>query len=87
MAELVECHSGSEYAERPTALYWQGQRLEIEAVQRRWRTPAARCFRVRTVQDQIFELCYEEHSDRWQITPVGLGDQTEGPSQQAGNGL
>lgn len=72
MLDLVECHSGSGYGERPRALYWQGERLEIEAVQQRWRTPSARCFRVRTVQDQVFELCYQEHRDQWQVKPVWL---------------
>jgi hypothetical protein len=81
MADLVECHSGSEYAERPTALYWQGKRLEVEAIQRRWRTPTARCFRVRTVLDQVFELIYQEHSDQWQVTPVWLRENGEGHSQ------
>jgi hypothetical protein len=68
MAELVECYSGLEYAGRPKALYWQGERLEIQAVQRRWRTPTALCFRVRSVRIQVFELRYEEHSDQWQVT-------------------
>jgi hypothetical protein len=67
LADLVECYSGSEYAGRPKALYWRGERLEIATIQRRWRTPTARCFLVRTVQAQVFELCYEEHADRWQV--------------------
>jgi hypothetical protein len=49
MAEKVECYSGSVYPERPTALYWQGQRLEIEKVQQAWQTPQGRHFRVQTV--------------------------------------
>ena len=67
MAELVECYSGTEYAGRPRALHWQGERLEIAAILRRWRTPTARCFRVRTAQDRVFDLCYEEHLDQWQV--------------------
>jgi hypothetical protein len=74
MAELVECYSSSEYAGRPKALQWQGERLEIATVQRRWRTPTARCFRVRTVQDQVFDLCYEEHDDSWQVIPILVKD-------------
>ena len=39
LKDLVECHSGYEYAERPVALHWQGQRLEIESVEAEWRIP------------------------------------------------
>jgi hypothetical protein len=27
MNDPVECHSGYEYAERPVALHWEGERL------------------------------------------------------------
>ena len=30
MSGLVECHSGYDYASRPVAFYWDGQRVEIE---------------------------------------------------------
>jgi hypothetical protein len=63
----VECRSDSEYAERPIALYWQEQRLEIVEIFSRWRTPAGKGFRVRTADDQIFELIYNEISADWQI--------------------
>jgi hypothetical protein len=63
----VECRSDSEYAERPIALYWQEQRLEIVEILSRWRTPAGKGFRVRTADDQIFELIYNEISADWQI--------------------
>jgi hypothetical protein len=72
MPDLVECYSGSRYAERPKAFYWQGDRLEIEEVQDRWRTPAGLCFRVRAGQNQIYELVYQEHSGNWQVRPAGL---------------
>lgn len=48
MTLAVECYSGSQYAERPTALTWEGERLEITAIVKRWRRPEERCFRVRT---------------------------------------
>jgi hypothetical protein len=67
MNELVECHSGFEYAERPVALTWQNQRLEIDEVVERWRIPGAKCFRVRTTDGQIFELFYGELYDEWRI--------------------
>lgn len=67
MGEIVECHSEYAYAEKPVALTWQGQRLEISSILSRWRTPQATCFRVRTADDQVFELSYAETSGEWQI--------------------
>ena len=63
----VECRSDSEYAERPVALYWQEQRLEIVEILARWRTPEGKGFRVRTTDDQIFELTYVEITADWLI--------------------
>jgi hypothetical protein len=63
----VECHSGYEYAERPLALNWQGQRLEVREILSRWRSPGIKGFRVRTDDDRIFELLYVEAEDQWQI--------------------
>ncbi len=68
--DLVECHSGSAYAERPVALTWQGERLEIEAVEARWRIPGGLRFRVRTADGQVFELFYGELYDEWRIHPA-----------------
>lgn len=68
--ELVECHSGFEYAERPVAVHWQGQRLEIDRIQAQWRLPGGKCFRVHTPGDQVFELFYDELYDEWRINPV-----------------
>lgn len=66
----VECHSGGAYADRPTALHWEGRRLEIVEIMLRWRTPQGPAFRVRVQDDQIFVLAYDEASDGWQIQPV-----------------
>jgi len=67
---VVECHSGYEYAQRPVALHWEGQRLEIELVEAQWRTPGGKCFRVRTRDGRAFELFYSEHSDEWRVNPA-----------------
>ena len=63
----VECRSDSEYAERPIALHWQEHRLEITEILSRWRTPTGKGFRVRTADDQIFEIRYNEVTADWQI--------------------
>jgi hypothetical protein len=67
---LVECYSGSAYAERPTALHWDGQRVEIVDVEERWRLPGELCFRVRAGDGRRFELFYNELNDIWEINEV-----------------
>ena len=67
MIDIVECHSDFEYAEKPVALTWKDQRLEISEIVERWRIPGAKCFRVRTTDRQIFELFYGELYDEWRI--------------------
>ena len=63
----VECHSGFAYAERPLALKWQGHRLIVAEILEQSRTPAGRHFRIRTQDDQEFELVYDEANDEWSI--------------------
>ncbi|GAP12404.1 hypothetical protein LARV_00139 [Longilinea arvoryzae] len=70
LSDPVECHSGYEYAERPTALHWQGQRLEIKEIEAQWRIPGGRCFRVRVNDDRRFELFYGELYDEWRINEL-----------------
>jgi hypothetical protein len=65
--DLVECHSDFEYAERPVALQWNGQRLGISEILKSWRAPGEKGFRVRVVDGQLFELFYNELQDEWRI--------------------
>lgn len=66
----VECHSGYEYAERPLAIHWEGERLEIEAIEDRWRIPGGKCFRVCVRDGRRFELFYGELYDEWRVNPL-----------------
>ena len=70
MNEPVECHSGYTYAERPIALHWENQRLEIAEILARWRIPGGLRFRVRVADERVFELFYGELYDEWRITLV-----------------
>jgi hypothetical protein len=63
----VECHSGFTYADRPSALTWEGKKLPIQGIVKEWRSPNRKCFRVRTMDERIFELVYDEMSDVWQV--------------------
>ena len=65
--EIVECHSGYEYGERPTAITWKGERLEISVILDRRRTPEGKYFRVETIDKQVFEISYFELHDEWRI--------------------
>ena len=66
--ELVECHSGTTYGERPIALIWEGERLPIVEIVARWRLPDGRKFRVRVENERTFELYYIEQVDEWRIS-------------------
>ena len=70
MTQTVECFSGWKYAERPIALHWEGQRLEIAAVEAQWLTPEGRHFQVCTRDNRFFELIYDEYADVWIIKPI-----------------
>ena len=63
----VECYSGGQYAEKPRALHWEGQRLEVSEIEAEWRTPAGHFFRLNTKNGQKFELVYNELSDEWKV--------------------
>ena len=67
MSEVVQCHSGYAYAQRPVAFFWEGTQYAIEAVQNEWRSPAGKHFRVLTKHGSCFELVYDQSSDDWQI--------------------
>jgi hypothetical protein len=71
--DIVECHSSSAYDERPIALTWEGQRLEIIDILADWRTPDEHRFRVRTRDLRTFELAYREADAAWQIQPISGG--------------
>lgn len=68
--EIVECRSDTEYAERPLSLIWQGCRYEVAEILARWRGPAEKGFRVKTVDGSAFELTYQEFSDDWHVQPI-----------------
>ena len=67
MTELVECHAGYTYAERPTAVLWGDKRLSVLELIERRNTPDGRYFLVRTEDDLAFILIYNEFDDAWQV--------------------
>jgi hypothetical protein len=65
---IVECHSGYAYPERPVALCYDGVRLAVTAILTQWRTPNGRCFAVKVGDGREFVLAYNEKEDDWTIT-------------------
>jgi hypothetical protein len=68
--DLVKCYSGDEYAQRPTALFWKNQWLEISSIEAQWRTPDGKTFRIHTRDNQRFELLWFESDDEWKIIEI-----------------
>jgi hypothetical protein len=66
-SDVVECYSGQTFAERPLALYWEDERLEITEILSRWRTPENIRFIVRIEDGRIFHLAYNETEDLWSV--------------------
>lgn len=69
----VECYAGRHYPDRPVAFYREGRRLEVEEVERQWRTqgvayssPVLYHYQVRTAEG-CFHLVYDSSADKWQV--------------------
>ena len=71
MNDRVECYSGASYAERPVALIWEGQKLEVNEILSEKRTPEGKTFRVCVNDNRQFDLLYDEKNDNWQVILVG----------------
>ena len=66
----VKCYSGHIYAERPESFRWQNTDYEIERITKSWQEPGRRCFQVRTKDNKVFQLCYNEIEKRWLLTEL-----------------
>ncbi|HMD89337.1 MAG TPA: hypothetical protein VKF38_09260 [Anaerolineaceae bacterium] len=66
----VKCYSGYQYAERPLAFDFGGQRLEVAVIEAEWRKPNGHGFRLSTKNGLKFELFYDELLDEWQVNPL-----------------
>ncbi len=67
--DLVECRSDSEYAERPIAFFWDGERLAVEQILDRRRMPEGKRFTVQAVGGGIYDLVYDQAEDAWTVSP------------------
>ena len=63
----VNCYSGHTYAERPMSFELEGIEYEVEKTEKEWQEPGERHFQVRTGDNKLFQLCYNEVKDQWSL--------------------
>lgn len=68
----VRCYSGHIYAVEPRSFIWEDEELRIKSVKKAWQEPDRRVFRVVTEDGGLFELCYNEQTDRWSAVELML---------------
>jgi len=66
----VSCYSGRTYAERPKSFIWESTEYKVEEVEKEWREPGRKFFRLTTDRGKLFELCYYEVEDGWSAVEV-----------------
>ena len=65
---IVQCYSGSSYADEPRGFVLRGEHRLVQAVRRRWREPAGPCFEVLADDARLYVLAYDQVADRWRIS-------------------
>ena len=81
---IVNCYSGHTYAERPESFIWQGIECEVEDIERAWQEPGERHFQVRTRDNKLFKLCYNETQKEWSLIELVGVEDVKGNSQDTG---
>jgi hypothetical protein len=67
---IVKCYSGHTYAEEPRSFLWQGVEYDVGKIERAWQEPGERHFLVRTSDNKMFQLCYNDVKESWTVTEV-----------------
>jgi len=67
---IVNCYSGHTYAERPRSFTWEGIEYEVAEIEKEWLEPGERYFQVRTRDNKLFKLCYNEIQREWSLTEL-----------------
>ncbi len=66
----VRCYSGLTYAERPRSFVWESIEYQVAEIEKAWQEPHEKHFQVRTRDNQLFKLCYNEAEGRWSLTEL-----------------
>jgi hypothetical protein len=69
--DRVEVYSSYAYAVEPRAFYDEGERHQVEAIERMWKSPGRLHFYLRDEFHGFYELIYDEPTDRWFLGPLG----------------
>ncbi len=63
----VNCYSGHTYAEEPRSFLWEDIEYEVQEIEKAWQEPGKRYFRVRTENNKLFQLYYNETEKQWSL--------------------
>ena len=66
----VSCYSGHTYAESPRSFELEGEAYEVAVIEKAWQEPEEKHFQVRTRENKLFKLCYNETQKQWSITEL-----------------
>ena len=66
----VNCYSGHTYAERPVSFWWGDTEYEVREIEKAWQEQGEKHFQVRTKDNKIFQLCYNEAEKGWSLTEL-----------------
>ncbi len=69
----VNCYSGHTFAERPESFQWQGMEYQVKEIEKEWLEPGERHFQVRTGDNKLFQLCYNEAEQQWSLIKLVEG--------------
>jgi hypothetical protein len=69
MNEVVRCHSGFRYADKPLSFQWDMDVKNITGIISEWKTESGYTFVVITDMNYIFELQYNDSIDLWSVKP------------------
>ncbi len=71
----VNCYSGHTYAERPESFLCQGIEYEVDEIERAWQEPREKHFQVRTKDNKLFQLYYNETEKEWSLIELVEGQK------------
>jgi len=54
---------------------WEGIEYEVEEIERAWQEPDGKHFQVRTKDNKLFNLCYNETEDHWSLIELVEGQK------------
>ena len=72
----VACYSGRSYADQPTSFVCNGERYDIDSIEREWLEPGEKHFIVQSTKAEMphdekrFHICYDTHEDIWRLNEI-----------------